>query len=76
MLQKAGLHNTPVNLTLHSFRLYSVALHKVAELEAETRNEIEEAEAAEQLKGHPQQQVEYCRDQERIIEKKGKGEGA
>ena len=54
--------------TLHSFRLYSAALQKVAELETEIRNETEEAEAAEQLstylalKGYPQQHVEYCRD--------------
>lgn len=54
--------------SLHSFRLYSAALQKVAKLEEEIRNETEEAEAAEQLstylalKGYPQSQVEYCRD--------------
>ena len=50
--------------TPHSFRLYSAALQKVAELEEEIKNETEEAQAAEQLttylalKGYPQSQVE------------------
>ena len=54
--------------SLHSFWLYSAALHKVAKLEEHITNETEEAEAAEQLstylalKGYPQSQVEYCRD--------------
>ena len=52
--------------SLHSFRLYSAALHKVAKLEEELRNDTEEAEAAEQLslalKEYPQSQVNYCRD--------------
>ena len=54
--------------SLHSFRLYSAAVHKVAELEVEINNVTEEAEAAEQLntylalKGYPQSQVDYCRD--------------
>lgn len=62
--------------TLHSFRLYSAALQKVAELEAEIRKETEEAEAAEQLctylalKGYPQRHVEYCRDEAAKLRRK------
>ena len=71
MLQKAGLGiGTILQSTCHFLfiRLYAAALQKVAELEAEIRNETEEAEEAEQLstylalKEYPQQQVKYCRD--------------
>ena len=52
---------------LHSFKLYSAAVHTISELEEEKLREEEEASAAEQLstflavRGAAIQQVEFCR---------------
>ena len=51
--------------SLHSFRLCSAAVHKVAELEGEIYNVTEEAQAAEQLSTYlalKESQVYYCRN--------------
>ena len=53
--------------TLHSYKLYSAALHNVNNLEEEKRRDTEEALAAEQLstflavRGADLRQVEFCR---------------
>ena len=53
--------------TLHSFQLYSAAIHNLQRLNEARTTGIEEANAAEQLtsyptiRGMPQQQIDYCR---------------
>lgn len=61
--------------TLHSFKLYSAAIHKLEKLNEAQSTGIEEADAAKQLasyltlRGMPQQQIEYCRQAAAVLRK-------
>ena len=62
--------------TLHSYKLYSSAVHNLAKLQQELSTETEEANAADQLatflavRGRPQAQVDYCRQAASTLRKK------
>ena len=62
--------------TLHSYKLYSAAIHKLMGLEETLNTEREEADAAEQLvtylavRGMPHTQIDYCRQAASSLRKK------